>query len=59
VGSGWAEGMENVTGRAAIVEARLKKGRVILFGPKVQHRAQMVGTYKFVFNAILRGGMEE
>jgi hypothetical protein len=59
VASGWAEGTDNLTGRGAIVEARLKRGRVVLFGPRVQHRAQMVGTYKFLFNPILRAGMEE
>ncbi len=59
VASGWADGTELVTGRAAIVEARLGRGRVELLGPRVQHRAQMVGTYKFLFNAILRGGMQE
>ena len=59
VASGWAEGTASMAGRAAIVEARLKLGKVVLFGPRVQHRAQMVGTYKFLFNAILRGGMEE
>ena len=59
VASGWAEGTELMTGRAAIVEAGLGKGRVELIGPRVQNRAQMVGTYKFLFNAILRGGMQE
>ena len=59
VASGWAEGTELMTGRAAIVEARLGKGRVVMFGPRVQHRAQMVGTYKLLFNAIFRAGMKE
>ena len=59
VASGWAEGVEMMTGRAAIVEAGLGKGRVELIGPRVQNRAQTVGTFKFLFNAILRGGMEE
>jgi hypothetical protein len=59
VASGWADGTENMTGRGAIVEARLGKGRVVLFGPRVQHRAQMVGTYKFLFNALLRTAAEE
>jgi hypothetical protein len=59
VASGWAEGTSMMVGRAAIVEARLGKGRVELLGPRVQCRAQMVGTYKFLFNAILRAGMQE
>lgn len=59
VASGWGDGVENMTGRPAIVEARLKKGEVVLLGPRVQHRAQMVGTYKFLFNAILQAGLEK
>jgi len=59
VASGWAKGTELMAGRAAIVEARLGRGRVVMFGPRVQHRAQMVGTYKLLFNAILRAGMQE
>ena len=59
VASGWAEGVQAMAGRAAIVEARLKRGRVVLFGPRVQNRGQMVGTYKFLFNALLNAGTEE
>jgi Zinc carboxypeptidase len=58
VASGWADGTENMTGRAAIVTAQLGKGRVVLFGPRVQHRGQTVGTYKLLFNAIYLAGMD-
>jgi hypothetical protein len=58
VASGWAVGTDRMAGRAAVVEATLGKGRVILFGPRVQHRAQSVGTFKILYNAILRAGME-
>jgi hypothetical protein len=34
------------------VEARIGKGRVLLFGPEILHRAQPHGTFKLLFNAI-------
>jgi hypothetical protein len=58
VASGWALGADRMAGKAAVVEAALGKGRVVLIGPRVQHRAQTVGTYKLLFNAIYRGVME-
>jgi len=59
VASGWAKGTELMTGRGGIVEVRLGRGRVVMFGPRVQHRAQMTGTFKFLFNAILWAGLKE
>jgi hypothetical protein len=59
VASGWAFGAEKMAGRPAVVEATLGKGRVVLIGPRVQHRAQTVGTFKLLFNAIDRAGMAE
>jgi hypothetical protein len=52
VASGWAQGAELMTGRAAVVEVDLGRGHVVLFGPRIQHRAQMVGTFKLLFNAL-------
>jgi len=59
VASGWGTGMDRMTGRPAVIETALGKGRVVMFGPRVQHRAQTVGTYKLLFNALLRAGMKE
>ncbi len=53
--SGYAQGEERIAGKAAAVEARVGKGRVILFGFRPQHRAQPHATFKPLFNALLRG----
>ncbi len=52
--SGWLVGEENLTRRAAVVSAKLGEGRVVLIGFPAQHRAQMHGTYKLLFNALVR-----
>ena len=50
--SGWLEGEEVIAGRAAIVEATVGTGRVVLFGFPVQHRAQSHATFRLLFNAL-------
>ena len=52
--SGWLVGEENLVRRAAVVSARLGQGRVVLIGFPAQHRGQMHGTYKLLFNALVR-----
>ena len=52
--SGWLVGEENLTRRAAVVSAKLGEGRVVLIGFPAQHRGQMHGTYKLLFNALVR-----
>ena len=51
--SGWLEGEEMIAGRAAVVQATVGPGRVVLFGFPVQHRGQSHATFRLLFNAIL------
>jgi hypothetical protein len=39
----------------AVIDAPLGRGRVLLFGPEINFRAQSHGTFKFLFNAIYYG----
>jgi hypothetical protein len=50
--SGWALGQRYLEGAAAVVDAPLGKGRMLLFGPEITYRAQPHGTFKFLFNGI-------
>jgi hypothetical protein len=54
--SGWAWGQEYLEGGAAIVDARVGDGRLVLFGPEILFRAQPHGTFRFLFNGIVRAG---
>jgi hypothetical protein len=50
--SGWVQHPERVAGRAALVEARVGSGRVILFGFRPQYRGQSLTTYPLLFNSL-------
>jgi hypothetical protein len=50
--SGWAWGQKYLEGGIAAIEAKLGKGRVVLYGPEILQRAQPHGTFKLLFNAL-------
>lgn len=51
--SGWLEGEQNLVNRAAVVQAKVGAGEIVLFGFPVQHRGQSVATFRLLFNALL------
>jgi hypothetical protein len=53
--SGWALGQRYLENGVAAIDAPLGRGRVLLFGPEINFRAQSHGTFKFLFNAIYYG----
>lgn len=50
--SGWALGAEKIAGKAALVEFKIGKGKIILFGFRPQYRGQALATFPLLFNAI-------
>ncbi|MPY91210.1 MAG: peptidase M14 [Luteitalea sp.] len=56
--SGWLLGESYLHDKAAVVEAGVEEGRVVMLGFRTQHRGQPHGTFKLLFNALLLGGSE-
>ena len=52
--SGWLLGEEVIAKKAAAVSVRHGEGKVVLIGFRPQHRDQTHGTFKLVFNALLK-----
>ena len=50
--SGWLEGEAVIASQAAVVQASVGQGRVVLIGFPAQHRAQSHATFRLLFNAI-------
>ncbi len=57
--SGFLEGAQLLRRKAAVVDLRVGKGRVVLIGIRAQHRAQPHRTFKLLFNALYLSGLEE
>ena len=56
--SGWINGADRLTRRAAAVTLTYGKGKLALLGFRVQNRAQTEGTFKLLFNAIQWAGTD-
>ena len=51
--SGWLIGEKHLARKAALIEAKKKEGRVILYGFAPQSRALTDATFKFFFNTLV------
>jgi hypothetical protein len=56
--SGYLKGGEMLEKRAAVIDYRVGKGRIVLIGFRPQYRAQPHRTFKLLWNALYLGGME-
>ncbi len=52
--SGWLIGEEHLSNKPAMINVRHGKGHVVLIGFRTQHRCQTHGTFKLLFNALMR-----
>jgi hypothetical protein len=50
--SGWAWGQKYLDGGVIAAEAKIGKGRAVLYGAEIIQRAQPHGTFKLLFNAL-------
>ena len=57
--SGWAMGQQYLEGGVAMIDVKMGKGRLALFGPQVTFRAQPHGPFKLLFNGMVQAGVQK
>ena len=57
--SGWLKGEKKLALKTTVAEISFGKGSIILLGLRSQFRAQTRGTYKFLFNSIIKSGAQK
>ncbi len=50
--SGWALGVDKIAGKGALVEVKLGKGRIVMFGFRPQYRGQSLATFPLLINSL-------
>ncbi len=57
--SGWLQGEDALSNAALVVDYAKEKGRIVLIGPDLVHRTHSEGTYKIIFNTLLRTSLKK
>ena len=52
--SGWLLGEKYIAGKGALLEVRMGRGHILLFGMRPQYRGQSYQDFKLFFNALVR-----
>jgi hypothetical protein len=52
--SGWLIGEDHIANMPAMINVKHGKGQIVLIGFRTQHRCQTHGTFKLLFNTMLR-----